>query len=196
MVRPALWPYGGPRRKPIVERWCSRRCCVQQLGNALQQCIPTALHQPASQQLPSHRECSPCVFLLSPRVRRRCCGMARRSCSGSYLPRGEGGRRLAAPPAPGGDSRCSCRLERGVEVFMARRRLPGWPSCPAVGVSPWVAGHRSHGASASRLAEEKLRRTPTWRAKCRMWGSGKTLKVRTLGCARSLSLLPIHALAH
>ena len=33
--------------------------------------------------------------------------------------------------------------------------------------------------------EEELRCTPTWRAKCQMWGSGKTLKVRTLGCARS-----------
>ena len=32
--------------------------------------------------------------------------------------------------------------------------------------------------------EGKLRRTPTWRAKCRISGSSKTLKVRTLGCVR------------
>ena len=35
-----------------------------------------------------------------------------------------------------------------------------------------------------RLVEEELRRSPTWRAKCRITGSGKTLKVRTLGCTR------------
>ena len=34
------------------------------------------------------------------------------------------------------------------------------------------------------------------RSFCRISDSGKTLKVRTLGCARSLPLLPIHALAH
>ena len=69
----------------------------------------------------------------------------------------------------------------------ARRRPPGQPGCPAVGVSSWVTGHLDRGASASRLSRKKLRRTPTWRAKCRMGGSGKTLKVRTLGCARSSS---------
>ena len=75
-------------------------------------------------------------------------------------------------------------MERGVEVFLGRRRRPGGPGCPAVGVSPRVAGHWNRGASADRLVGERLRCTPTWRAKCRITGSGKTLKVRTLGCAR------------
>ena len=29
---------------------------------------------------------------------------------------------------------------------------------------------------SDELMEGKLRRTPTWRAKCRMWGSGKPLR--------------------
>ena len=169
----------------MTEGWCSRRRCIQQLGNAFQQCTPAALHQPAPQQLLRHHERCSHVCLLPPRMRHRRCGVACCPCSGSHLPRGEGGRRLAAPSAPRSVGRCSRRPERGVEVFMGRCHRPGWPSCPAVRVSPWVAGHRGHGASASRLAEKKLRRTPTRRAKCRMWGSGKTLKVRTLGCARS-----------
>ena len=32
--------------------------------------------------------------------------------------------------------------------------------------------------------EDEFRHPPTWRAKCRISGSGKTLKVRTLGCVR------------
>ena len=45
---------------------------------------------------------------------------------------------------------------------------------------PWR--RRSNGA---RSDGRKLRRTPTLRTKCRITGSGKTLKIRTLGCARS-----------
>ena len=44
---------------------------------------------------------------------------------------------------------------------------------------PWTRRMIEHGT-----VEERFQRTPTWRAKCQMWGSGKTLKVRTLGCAR------------
>ena len=81
-------------------------------------------------------------------------------------------------------------------LLKSRRHRSGRPGCPAVGVSSWVAEHLDRGASASRLSRKKLRRTPTWRAICRISGSGKTLKVRTLGCTRSISLLPIHALVH
>ena len=42
--------------------------------------------------------------------------------------------------------------------------------------------------------EEELRRTPTWRAKCQMWGSGKPLRFEHLGAHEDLPL-PIHILA-
>ena len=64
-----------------------------------------------------------------------------------------------------------------------------------VGVGPRVTEHWHRGVLADQLMEEKLRRTPTWRAKCRIAGSRKTLKVRTLGCARR-SLPPPSSLTH
>ena len=55
------------------------------------------------------------------------------------------------------------------------------------GRSSWRGAH--HGVAGVEMVEcesteERLRCTPTWRAKCRIMGSDKTLKVRTLGCAR------------
>ena len=98
-------------------------------------------------------------------------------------------------PAPRGIWRCACRLERGVEVFLGGRCRPGRPSCPVVGVTPQVPGHRRRRVLAGLLMEVRPRCTPTWRAKCRISGSGKTLEVRTMGCARR-SLPPLSSLSH
>ena len=47
--------------------------------------------------------------------------------------------------------------------------------------------HGCDEAMGRRSAEGIFRCTPTWRAKCRISGFGKTLNVRTLGCARRSS---------
>ena len=54
----------------------------------------------------------------------------------------------------------------------------------ALSASSASVRHGDDGATGRGATEGKLRRTPTWRANCRISGSGKTLKVRTLGCAR------------
>ena len=46
---------------------------------------------------------------------------------------------------------------------------------------------------SDELMEGKLRRTPTWRAKCQMWGSGKPLRFEHWG-AREVSPSLAHAL--
>ena len=77
-----------------------------------------------------------------------------------------------------------------------RWRTTGWPadkgrlsntggeSSPALSASSASVLHGDDEATGRGATEGKLRRIPTWRAKCWITGSGKTLKVRTLGCAR------------
>ena len=84
----------------------------------------------------------------------------------------------------------------GGSVGGGRRRTTRWPAdgsrlsnaggegSPALSASAASVRHGDDGATGRGATEGKLRRTPTWRAKCRITGSGKTLKVRTLGCAR------------
>ena len=87
-----------------------------------------------------------------------------------------------------------------------RRRTVGWPTdgsrlsdaggegSPTLSASAACVRHGGDEAAGRGAIKGKLRRTPTWRAKCRISGSGKTLEVRTLGCARR-SPLPNHALS-
>ena len=77
-----------------------------------------------------------------------------------------------------------------------RRRTTGWPAdgirlsntggegSPGLGASAACVRHGDDDATGCKATEGKLWRTPTWRAKCRITGFGKNLKVRTLGCAR------------
>ena len=65
----------------------------------------------------------------------------------------------------------------------------GGEGSPTLSSSTASVRHGDDGATGRETMQGKLRRTPTWRAKCRITGSGKTLKVRTLGCVRS-SFLP------
>ena len=78
-----------------------------------------------------------------------------------------------------------------------QRRTTGWPAdrgrlsnaggedSPALGAGAACIRHGDDEATWRGVTEGKLRCTPTWRPRCWIMGSGKTLKVRTLGCARS-----------
>ena len=61
---------------------------------------------------------------------------------------------------------------------------------PALGAGSTCVCHGCGGVVECGSMEGKLQRTPTWHTKCRISGSGKTLEVQTLGCARR-SLLPL-----
>ena len=67
----------------------------------------------------------------------------------------------------------------------ARRPWPHRQRWPSESVAGRLPCGRSSMATERGSMGEKLRRTPTWRAKCWISGSSKTLKVQTLGCARS-----------
>ena len=104
------------------------------------------------------------------------------------MPRCDGGRRRSMPPVSCSVRRCAGRLECGVEVSLGGWCRPDGKSCPMVGIGPWVARHRNRGVLADQLTEERLQRTPTWRAKCRILGSGKPLRFEHWGAHEDLSL--------
>ena len=104
----------------------------------------------------------------------------------------------AVPPHRGVQRGCLLLVPRraGGGVGGRRWRTTGWPvngsrlgdaggeGSPALSASSASVRHGDDEATECGVADGKLRRTPTLRAKCRITGSGKTLKVRTLGCAR------------
>ena len=121
--------------------------------------------------------------------------------------RNAGGSGPSPPPCGGCSGRTSsswrCHpitmLRRIRRPFCWRTRRPddrsylsdaGGKGGPALSAGTAGVRHGCGGAMGRGSAEGKLRRTPTWRAKCRILGSGKTLEVRTLGRARR-SLLPL-----
>ena len=60
----------------------------------------------------------------------------------------------------------------------------GGEGSPVLSASVASVRHGHDGATGCGATEGKIRRAPTWRAKSWISRSGKTLKVRTLGCTR------------
>ena len=117
----------------------------------------------------------------------------------SWSKRRSGG--VAFPPHRGMQRRCLLLVPRrtGGGIGGRRRRTTrrptdgcrlgdaGGESSPTLGASSASVRHGCDEAMECRTVERRFWRTPTWRAKCWISVSGKTLKVRTLGCAwRSL----------
>ena len=55
---------------------------------------------------------------------------------------------------------------------------------PALSTNSTSVSRENSGTAMNRPTEERLRRTPTWHAKCQIQGSTDPRKVRTLGCVR------------
>ena len=70
---------------------------------------------------------------------------------------------------------------------MGRRHGMGRPCRPAVGVCRRVTGHGYDEAMEREAVEEGFRRTPTWRAKCQISGSGRPLRFELWGARKDLS---------
>ena len=103
------------------------------------------------------------------------------------MSRREGRRRLAASPVPRSTLRSAGCLRRKVEVTLGWCHGVGGPCCPTVGVGSWVACHLNGEATERDAEEEGFRRTPTWRAKCRISGSGRPLRFEHWGARGDLS---------
>ena len=88
------------------------------------------------------------------------------------------------PPATDGTRWRVGREQHGVEIFLVASCFLGWLKNPVLNASSWSISHGGGGVVANRSMEEKLRRTPTWRTKCRLTGFANPLEVRTLGCMR------------
>ena len=86
-----------------------------------------------------------------------------------------------------------CSFPAGPSVGGGRRRTTRWPiygsrlsdagreGSPTLSSSMASVRHVNDGAMERQRMEGKLRRTPTWRAKCRMWGSDNPLRFEHWG---------------
>ena len=105
-------------------------------------------------------------------------------CGRPAAPRGAG-RMLAARSPPGRWRRWRQVMENdGWPADGSRLSNAGGKGSLALSASAGSVRHGDDEATGRGATEGKLRRTPTWRAKCRITGSGKTLNVQTLGCAQ------------
>ena len=77
-----------------------------------------------------------------------------------------------APSAAGRPRRNADREQRRVEVFFIGRRCRGGLDNPVLDVRSRGVTNGVGGAAEDLPAEEKIRHTPTWRAKC--WIKGST----------------------
>src|SRR3954462_14288195 len=75
---------------------------------------------------------------------------------------------------------------RGASADGRRLGDAGGASSPALGASPTSVSH-GHDGRSHTTAEERFRRTPTWRAKCRISGSGRPLRFELWGARGDLS---------
>ena len=168
------------------ERHRGAPCGADKLGDAVEPVLVDIVDRAVAQELVRHEECGPCVH-------------GRVTCIGRRAGRGQrwsGG--AAVPPHRGVQRGCLLLVPRraGGDVGGRRRGTTRWPAdgsrlsdaggegSPALSMSAASVRHGDDRATGRGATERKLQRTPTWRAKCRITGSGKTLKVRTLGCAR------------
>ena len=161
-------------------------CGADKLGDAVKPVLVEVVDRSVAQDLVRHGERCPCVHGRVTCMGRRT-GRGQRSSGGAAIPPHRGVQRgclLLVPHRAGGG------------VGGRRRGTTRWPAdgshlsdaggegSPVLSASVASVLHGDDETMGRGATKGKLRRTPTWRAKCRITGSGKTLKVRTLGCAR------------
>jgi hypothetical protein len=79
-------------------------------------------------------------------------------------------------------------VERDVAVLLVGRRRPRGPSSPGLGRGSGNVSHGDVEAAEDRSKEGRLRRTPTWHAKCRISGSARPLRFELWGACEELVL--------
>ena len=102
---------------------------------------------------------------------------------------------MTASPTPCSALRGAGCLRCGVEVTLGRWHNMGSPCRPVVRVGRRVARHGGGEATECGTKEGRFRRTPTWRAKYRMLGSGRPLRFELWGAHEDLPRITPRSIA-
>ena len=175
--------HGWRRARQRVERCWGAPCGADELGDAIEPLLVEVVDWAVAQDVVRREERGPRLHGSTACMRRRTGRGQRRSGGAAVLPHRwmQRGRLLLVP----------CRAGGGVGG--GRRRTTRWPADGSRLSDPSGEGsltlssstasvrHGDDGAMERRTDGRKLRRTPTWRTKCRMWGSGKPLRFELWG---------------
>ena len=94
-----------------------------------------------------------------------------------------------------GPQRPADRELPGARVTRGKRFRASGPCSPSVRVALLVAGHGDDDATGHGTVEDEFRRTPTWRAKCRISGSGRPLRFEHWGARGDFASYYLHPYA-